>query len=80
VHQLSALTYDDLCGVADPYSQYGTCDMLGGVVSMGDHDNPGAGGEAAGGLAGTTEGQGNWGAASPAIYLGGPYTPPTTSG
>ncbi len=67
VHQLATLEYKDLCGVDDPYSIYGTCDMLGGVVSMGDHENS----ERAGGLAGTTEGQGNWGAASPTVGLKG---------
>jgi hypothetical protein len=62
-HDLATLPWDDLCG--DINSIIRICDMRGGVISMGDHDA----GEAAGGLLGTAEEEGNWGMVSPTVNL-----------
>lgn len=62
-HDLATLPWNDLCG--DVNSIIRICDMRGGVISMGDHDA----GEAAGGLLGTQEEEGNWGMVSPTVNL-----------
>lgn len=66
--QGAGLAYEDLCG--QPGIAGRTCDMIGTIVSAGDHDN----GEAAGGLlAGTTERELMTSMMSPTIQLVGPY-------
>ncbi len=67
----AGLQYDDLCG--QPGTAGRTCDLIGVILSAGDHDNA----EAAGGLlAGTTERELLYSAMSPTIQLVGPYPNP----
>ena len=63
VHDLSSLTYEDLCG--PPTSKNRACDMAGGVISMGEHDLS----EAATGAFGTAEQDHYQGIFSPTINL-----------
>jgi hypothetical protein len=64
VHELSTLTYQDLCGL--PGSPTRVCDMAGNVISMGDHDRNEAGG---GSQHDTPEGEHFHGMFSPTINL-----------
>jgi hypothetical protein len=63
VHQLSGLTYQDLCGPPGSISRI--CNMWGGVISMGDHDLS----EAINGVMGTAEQETYEGMLSPTINL-----------
>jgi hypothetical protein len=62
-HSLASLLYQDLCG--PPGSVNRICNMFGGVISVGDHDNS----EAANGEQGTAEQEWYEGIYSPTINL-----------
>ena len=66
-HLFSSLPYNDVCG--DKGDPGRLCDMTGGVLSVGNHDNS----EASNGIQGTAEGDMTQTTFSPSIQLVGPF-------